>query len=315
MDGSHVDAPRAHDHPALSRALRDAVEVFRDRPLTVTELAGGLTNRNYKVTAPDGAYVVRLSGGANPALAIDRDDEYRNSMIAAASGVGAPVHAYVPEEGALVIGFIDGRTLTDDDFGRPGVIERAAAACRRLHDGPPFVSRFDMFDIQQRYLAIVRERGYRLPEGYLDFADDVGRIRGALAVRAEPVVACNNDLLAGNFIDDGERIRLIDYEYAGNNDACFELGNIWSECHLDDDQLELLVRSYYGSHRSDKVARARLWGLLSQYGWTLWASIQEATGELDFDFWTWGMEKYDRAVATFRGPQLDALVADVQRDD
>ena len=59
------------------------------------------------------------------------------------------------------------------------------------------------------------------------------RIRGALAVRAEPTVACNNDLLAGNFIDDGDAVRLIDYEYSGNNDACFELGNIWSECHLD----------------------------------------------------------------------------------
>jgi hypothetical protein len=63
------------------------------------------------------------------------------------------------------------------------------------------------------------------------------------------------------------------------------------------------------------VARARLWGLLSQYGWTLWASIQEATSELDFDFWTWGMEKYERAVATFRGSQLDDLVADVQHGD
>jgi thiamine kinase-like enzyme len=315
MDGSHVDAPPATDGPTLPRSLVDSVEVFRDRPLAVTELAGGLTNRNYKVTTPDGSYVVRISGGTTGVLAIDRDQEYRNSVIAAGSGVGAPVHAFVPEEDALVIGFIDGRTLTDDDFARPGVIERVAAACRRLHDGPPFVGRFDMFDIQQRYLAVVRQRGYRLPDGYLEFAEDVGRIRGALAVRALPAVACNNDLLAGNFIDDGERIRLIDYEYAGNNDACFELGNIWSECHLDDDQLDLLVRCYFGSHRRDMVARARLWGLLSQYGWTLWASIQEATSELDFDFWTWGMEKYERAVATFRGSQLDDLVADVQHGD
>ena len=314
MDGSHVDAPTAPDSPALSASLRDAVEVFRDRPLHVTELTGGLTNRNYKVTTPDGSYVVRISGGGAGVLAIDRDHEYRNSVIAAASGVGAPVHAYVPGEDALVIGFLEGRTLTDDDFGRPGVIERVADACRRLHDGPRFVGGFDMFDVQQRYLAVVRTCGYRLPEGYLGFADDLGRIRGALAVGAGPTVPCNNDLLAGNFIDDGNRIWLIDYEYAGNNDPCFELGNIWSECHLDDDQLELLVRTYFGSHRRDKVARARLWGLLSQYGWTLWASIQEATSELEFDFWTWGMEKYERAVAAFRGSELDRLIADVQRD-
>jgi thiamine kinase-like enzyme len=128
-------------------------------------------------------------------------------------------------------------------------------------------------------------------------------------------VACNNDLLAGNFIDDGDQIRLIDYEYAGNNDACFELGNIGSECHLDDEQLDHLVTSYYGAVRVDKQARARLFALMSQYGWTLWASIQDATSDIEFDFWPWGMEKYERAVATFRGPGLERLIEDVQRNE
>ena len=315
MDGSDVDGPAAGAEPVLPRSLCDQVDVLRGRPLVVSELAGGLTNRNYKVVAPDGTYVVRISGGATGALAIDRDNEYRNSMIAAESGVGAPVYAHVPDEAALVIGFLEGRTLTDDDFDRPGVVERVAASCRHLHDGKRFVNDFDMFDVQRDYLAIVSERGYRLPDGYLEFALEVERIRGALAAQREATVACNNDLLAGNFIDDGDRIALIDYEYSGNNDACFELGNIGSECHLDDDQLEHLVASYYGAHLANKVARARLWSLMSQYGWTLWASIQEATSELDFAFWPWGMEKYERAVATFRGPLLEGLIADVQRDD
>ena len=135
------------------------------------------------------------------------------------------------------------------------------------------------------------------------------------ASRREPTVACNNDLLAGNFIDDGDRIRLIDYEYSGNNDACFELGNIWSECHLTDEQLEHLVTAYYGRRLVNKIARARLSGLMSQYGWTLWASIQEATSDIEFEFWPWGLEKYERAVATFRGPDLDRLIEEVQRGD
>ena len=315
MDGSEVDAPAADAGSVLTRSLCDKVDVLRGRPLEVCELAGGLTNRNYKVTTPDGAYVVRISSGATGALAIDRDNEYRNSIIAAESGVGAPVYAYVPEESAMVIGYLEGRTFTDEDFGRPGVVERVAASCRRLHGGRRFVNDFDMFDIQRGYLRIVSEHGYRLPAGYLGFADGVERIRGALAVRRPPSVACNNDLLAGNFIDDGDRIALIDYEYSGNNDACFELGNIWSECHLDDGQLELLVSSYYGAHLVNKVARARLWGLMSQYGWTLWASIQEATSDIDFAFWPWGLEKYERAVTAFRNPLLDVLIADVQRDD
>ncbi len=299
----------------LPRPLHRTIETLWVSAHEVVELAGGLTNRNFKVTTDDGIFVVRLSDPASGALAIDREHEYRNSMIAAACGVGAPVHAYLREESALVIGYIEGRTFTDDDFAAPGVVERVAASCRKLHGGARFVNEFDMFEIRRGYLAIVLEHGYRLPSDYLEFEPEVERVRGALAVRAEPTVACNNDLLAGNFIDDGVQIRLIDYEYAGNNDACFELGNIASECHLDGDQLDHLVTSYYGRRLANKLARARLFGLMSQYGWTLWASIQEATSSIDFAFWPWGLEKYERAVETFRGPLLDRLIEDVQRDD
>ena len=121
-------------------------------------------------------------------------------------------------------------------------------------------------------------------------------------MRPEPLVPCNNDLLAENFIDDGERIWIIDEEYSGNNEASFELGNIWSESSLDDESLEALVTSYWGTADAAKVARARLWGVMSKYGWTLWASIQEAISPIEFGFWDWGMEKYDRAVEEFRSP-------------
>jgi thiamine kinase-like enzyme len=303
------------DRVLLPTELCQRIDVLRDRPVEVVELAGGLTNRNFKVTTPEGSFVVRRSVRVPGGLAINREHEYRNSVIAAASGVAPPVHAYLPEEDTLVIGFLEGRTLGDGDFSRPGVIERVAAACRTLHAGGRFVNDFDMFDIQQDYLRTVLDRGYGLPPGYLEFEPDLTRIRGALAVRAETTVACNNDLLAANFIDQGERIRLIDFEYSGNNDACFELGNIGSECHLTDEQLDLLVTSYYGRRLVNRLARARLQAVMSQYGWTLWASIQQATSDIDFDFWTWGMEKYERAVRSFRHRRLDALIAEVQRTD
>jgi thiamine kinase-like enzyme len=299
----------------LSDELMEKVDTLCGRERHVVELAGGLTNRNYKVTTPEGSYVVRLSSNESSLLSVDRDNEYRNSVIAASTGVGAPVEAYFPEDMALVIGFIDGPTFSDDSFAGPGVLIRVAAALRKLHGGPAFVNDFNMFDIQRGYLDLVLERGFRIPDDYLEHLAQVDRIRRALVARDEGTVACNNDLLAGNFIDDGEQIRLIDYEYSGNNDACFELGNIWSECHLSREQLEELVEAYYGRHRGSRLARARLQGLMSQYGWTLWASIQDATSEIDFDFWGWGLEKYERAVATFRGSELDGLLEQAQQDD
>ena len=172
-----------------------------------------------------------------------------------------------------------------------------------------------MFKIQPRYLELVQERGFRLPERYLEFMPQVARIEAAMAVRDEGVVPCNNDLLAENFIDVGGEFRLIDYEYSGMNDACFELGNVWSESNLSLPQLEQLIEAYFGAPLRNKVARARLWGLMSKYGWTLWASIQDGVSDIDFDFWEWGMEKYDRAVLEFDGPDFERLLEDVQRPD
>ena len=281
---------------------------------SVEELSGGLTNRNLKVTTPRGAYVVRISSNESALLAVDRDAEYVNSTAAAAAGVGAPVVDYLPGEGVLVVGFLEGRTFTDDDLRDPRNLPRVAAACRRLHAGPRFGNGFDMFEIQARYLQVVQERGFRLPDGYLAHAPHVARIRAALDVLDEGTVPCNNDLLAGNFIDpgsveEGGDLRLIDYEYSGNNDACFELGNIWSEAVLPPGDLEVLVAAYYGRPAPEKVARARLLGLMSKYGWTLWASIQDAVSTLDFDFWSWGLEKYERAVTEFESPELDEILA------
>jgi thiamine kinase-like enzyme len=285
------------------------------RECRVEPLSGGLTNSNYKVTTADGQYVVRVASATGGLLAIDRVNEYENSLAAAEVGVGAPVIDYLPDPCVLVVGFIDGVTLSAEDLRRGDRLGRVAAACRQLHSARRFRDDFNMFATQAGYIGLVQERGFRLPQGYLDYAPQVERMRAAMGVHPEPTVPCNNDLLAENFIDDGERLWLIDYEYSGNNEPSFELGNIWSESNLSVEQLSELVEAYYGEPLRNKVARARLWGLMSKYGWTLWASIQDAVADIDFDYWQWGMEKYDRAVAEFTGPDFDSLLADVQRDD
>ncbi|MSY41634.1 MAG: LPS biosynthesis choline kinase, partial [Actinobacteria bacterium] len=234
-----------------------------------------------------------------------------NSISAAVCGSGAPVIEYLPEAGALVVGWIDGRTFTEADVRNPVNLPRIAAACRLLHAGPRFVSDFNMFDIQARYLSLVQAEGYRLPARYLDLMPAFARMRAAMEVHPEPTVPCNNDLLAANFIDGGDRLWLIDYEYSGNNEASFELGNIWSESTLHLNLLDVLVESYWGHNLPGKTARARLWGLASQYGWTLWAAIQTSISPIDFDYWAWGMEKYDRAVAEFDSPGFERLLLEV----
>ncbi len=289
----------------------DMVEVLRDPHRSVQPLPGGLTNENFRVTTRTGDYVARLARRSSELLAIDRDCEYRNSLAAAASGIAPQVITHVPEAGALVIAWVEGRTLAAADLGSTAVLQSVADAARTLHSGPRFSSDFDMFDISSRYLQTVLDRGFRLPDRYLDFTAEWEQVRTVLSMDAPDTVPCHNDLLAANFIDDGARLWLIDYEYSGNNDPCFELGNIWSESNLSDEQLALLVHRYCGEQRPDLVARARLQALVSQYGWTLWGVIQQSVSDLDFDFWAWSMEKYERAMATFLGPDFDGLLAAV----
>jgi len=281
----------------------------------VSELPGGLTNTNYKVVVNGRSYVVRVSSKDAGLLAIDRENEYVNSVAAAEAGVGAGVVAYLPELGALVLDFIEGATMSAEDLRRGDRLREVASAIRALHACRRFRDDFNMFRVQERYVRIVQERGLRLPERYLEFAPQVASIERAMAVRDEGTVPCNNDLLAENFIWTGSRFRLIDYEYSGNNDPMFELGNVWSESNLSLTQLDELVAHYYGRPLVNKVARARLWGLMSKYGWTLWASIQDGVSSIDFDFWGWGMEKYERAVEEFDGLNFARLCEDVQRDD
>ena len=126
---------------------------------------------------------------------------------------------------------------------------------------------------------------------------------------------CNNDLLAGNFVDDGERLWLIDYEYSGNNDACFELGNTATECELDADQVEALTTAYFGRPLRHRIARVHLQSLVSQYGWALWGAIQASASSLDFDFDAWGRERFEKAAHTFTSPAFERLLEEVQRDD
>ncbi|HEY0811858.1 MAG TPA: phosphotransferase [Pseudonocardia sp.] len=286
-------------------SLLDAIPQTAHHPRTVEELPGGLTNCNLKVTNSNGICVVRIPAEGPGLLGIDREHEYANSVAAATAGVGAPVLHYRPGQG-LTVGFLPGRALTDDELHDPAVLHRVAAACRQLHAGPRFVNDFDMFAVQRRYRRIVAEHGFRLPPRYDEFAPAVAAIQKALGPRV--TVPCHNDLLAANLLDDGERVRIIDYEYAGNNDPCFELGNIWSEAALPPDRLDILVEAYFGKPRPTQVARARLFGLMSKYGWTLWASIQDGTSPMEFDFWSWGMEKYDRAVAEFDSEEFDVLL-------
>ncbi len=286
------------------RPLLDRLACTRGREVQVRALTGGLSNRVLRVTAVDRGtpldVVVRLPPttgprtGRAPLLARDRAAEHRSSLAAAALGVAPPVVEALPD-GTLVVGHVDARTLGPQDVRAD--LGRVAALCRRLHSGPRSALDLDLAAVQARYRRLVAELGTWLPPGHLDLAGQVERVLTALG-RA-PSVPCHNDLPGGNVLDDGTRLWLVDFEFAANNDPACELGNLASGAALAPLEVEELVTAYAGGPRPAQVARTRLWDAVCSWTWVLWASLQDATGDVDravdHDFRTMAGALADRA--------------------
>ena len=190
---------------------------------------------------------------------------------------------------------------------------RIAQSLKLLHAGPRFLTDFNMFRLTEFYLKIVAEYGVRIPDHYRDRMSTVQQIEQALLVHPLPTVPCNNDLLAENYIDDGQLLRTIDFEYSGNNDPCFELGNTCQEQQYDEPRIVEMCAAYFGEPYPDKLARMKLNMIMSDVGWTLWAAIQAKISTIDFDFWGWAVERWARAEAKMDSAAFPGWLRDVQQ--
>jgi thiamine kinase-like enzyme len=291
--------------------IEDVVaRIWPGREIRISPIEAGLTNQNFRVDVEGVPRFVRLPGQSTDLLAVDRGNELHNTRAAAATGVGPTVIDHDPASGALVLEWIDGRTMSNEAFAEPGMPARIAASLRRLHAGTRFRDDFNMFRLSEYYLRVVDERSIRIPDGYRDALPKVGLIEAALAARPLATVPCHNDLLAENYLDDGTQLWIIDYEYSGNNDPTFELGNTAQELGFDAARQEELCAAYFGEATPALLARMRLQMIMSDVGWTLWAAIQAAISSIDYDFWGWAEERWARATTAFAREDFDDLLAE-----
>ena len=289
------------------------IEEWKGKAISIQPLSGGLTNANYRVDVDGTPHVVRVPGESTELLAVDRNNEYHNTRAAAEAGVAPRVLYYLPEHCVMVLEFLHGTTMSKDLLNAPGMPARMAESIKRLHAGPRFLTDFNMFRLTEYYLGVCRERDIRIPAGYIEHMPIVSEIEKAMSVIPLPTVPCNNDLLAENYIDDGKQLWLIDYEYSGNNDPTFELGNTCQEMQFNDEQILEVCEAYFGEASSSKIARMKLNMVMSDVGWGLWAAIQAKISKIDFDFWGWAIERWARAREKMDGEEIEAWLRDVRR--
>lgn len=287
------------------------VDAWQGKSVTFRPMEG-LTNPNYLVEVDGLRFFVRVPGASTDLLAVDRANELHNTQAAAKTGAGPNVLFAFPEHGVMVLEFIDGQTMSNEKFRAPGMPVRIARTLRLLHSGPRFLKDFNMFRLTEYYLTVADEHQVRIPDDFKARMPAVGRIEAAFLANPINSVPCNNDLLAANYIDDGKLLRVVDFEYSGNNDPCFELGNTCQELEYDEARLVELCSAYFGQPYPDKLARMKLNMIMSDVGWTLWAAIQAKISKIEFDFWGWAVERWGRAVAKMDSKECETWLVDVR---
>jgi len=280
-----------------------------------TKRLAGLTNVNHLVVVGDDRFVVRIPGDGTSEY-INRVDEEVAARSAAAAGVNAEVVFFDASDGLMVTRFLDGAATMDaEQFKDLGAVERAGRAFHQLHTtARPFATNFSLFPMIDEYKALLASKGARLPDGYDDVQRQASVIRAELEAAPAPRAPCHCDPLCENFLDTGDRMYIIDYEYAGNNDPMWDLGDLSVEGGFNQEQDEALLRAYFGDRPPpDQRGRMVAYKALCDLLWTLWGVIQHVNANPVDDFWAYAVGRFERCKTLMASDGFDAQMSAISR--
>ena len=272
-------------------------------PIRIEPLGGGITNRNFLVTDARRRAVVRI-GDDIPVHQILRFNELAASKAAFEAGVSPAVLHHEP--GALVIDFVEGRTLAAEDLRQRPMLEQALALVARAHrDMPRFLRGpalvFWVFHVARDYAATLRDGQSRHLPLLPALLDDAARLEAAIG--PIDLVFGHNDLLPANFLHDGTRLWLIDWDYAGFNSPLFDLGGLAANNGLTPQDEDWMLAAYF--HRPPDAPLRRAYAAMKAAAAlreTLWSMVSEIHSDLDFDFAAYtatNLQTYRAALAAF----------------
>jgi thiamine kinase-like enzyme len=282
------------------------VDVWKGRRLRYRPVLGGISNTNFCIEVEDDPvfYFLKIPGRGTE-MFIDRKAALAASKQAEVIGVGPRTFDYLDHMDIEIAEFIEGRRpSTHHDFADPVIRAEAVRAYRRFHEAPALPLTKTVFDMIDEHHVQVAELGGYLPEDHVWLGRAYRRARSALEASGLDLVPCFNDPMPGNFlIGEDKSIKLIDFEYASNNERLYDLA-IWSgEMFFSEDIDREIIEEYFG--RCDKARHARFMVLkaLADIKWSTWAMVQNRISTLDFDFYKYGIWKHMRARSIINDPR------------
>jgi thiamine kinase-like enzyme len=303
---------------ARARQVLDGLALFAhtDRSRIALTRLGGTTNLVFHVDDGPRHYVLRVPGKGTEEY-INRAHEAQAARETARVQVSPAVLHFDPGSGVMVTQLVeDAVTMTPASFRtRTGAAARAGEVLRRLHGSDArFDFRFELFAMIDGYLKVLAGKETTLPTGYHDVVQEAETVRSALAAHALPSVACHCDPLCENFLDTGERMWLVDWEYSGMNDPLWDLGDLSVEGGFDAAQDEQMLRAYFGGEaRPAERGRIVIYKAMCDLLWTLWGLIQHANANPAEDFWAYSLTRFGRCKQLMAAPEFRRHVASVQK--
>ena len=293
--------------PELTEVIARLSALFGAREGGVRPLEGGITNRNFLVHFGADDYVVRLPGKDTNLLGIDREAECLATTQAAELGIGPKVAAMFVDPPCLVTCFVQSRPLTSEQLREPERLAEVAHGLRAFHEsGLTLPTDFQVYDLVREYADVARSRGGTTPAAFDEALENAGKIVKAVGGHPEHQARPNhNDLLAANFLDAGDRVVIVDWEYAGMGDPFFDLGNFAVNNEFTDADEERLLEAYFGEPGTPRrKAALKLFRFMSDFREAMWGVIQSSVSELDFDFPDYADKHFRRLAETGSDPRF-----------
>lgn len=282
------------------------VKAWKGRRLRYRPVLGGISNTNFRIEVEDDprGYFLKIPGRGTE-MFIDRKAAMAASKQAETIGIGPKTFDYLAHMDIEIAEFIEGRRpSTHRDFADPAIRMQAVRTYRRFHEAPALPLTKTVFDMIEEHYEQARSLGGYFPPDHAWLHRQYLQARAALEASGLDLVACFNDPMPGNFlIGDDKSIKLIDFEYASNNERLYDLA-VWSgEMFFSEEVDQEIIEEYFGRYDKGRHARFIVHKALADIKWSTWAMVQNRISTLDFDFYKYGIWKHMRARSIINDPR------------
>ena len=282
---------------------------WKGKLIKVDPINRGITNINFKVNVDKRVFFLSIPDSDSELLNIDYRNKYYNNKICGDIKISPRVVHFIESDNLLVTEFIKSKTTSLTKFQSSKEIKQLVKKIKLLHNAKPFLRNFNMLSQISYYKNILKEE--YLPKELFKYVNKIETLKQKLYLTKDNLVPCHNDLIAENIIKKDNQIYIVDFDYSGNNDPCFELGNLSVEMEYDDEQINKLVRSYYGEINENIISKVYLQGVVSDIGWSLWSYVQAKISNNNFDYSMHGLNRLERAINKMESKDYELWIKNI----